>query len=620
MLPGRGYKSYLLRLRYSSCREILYRLRQELLTMRLRRLSHDKARLDAAIMLPSEDISIDHLELPDFSFNTDVAIVQKLFDGGCFTLNGDRQATQQFERTSIGKFYADITIDRTGPDIRMVWEPARLQHITVLLLYDLLKQPVAETIQGRVKSKEVIFQWIRENPFLTGPHYMSPMECGLRIPVFFYALKILDDLTPEQRREIIEAIYRHAWLVSKRRSLFSSLGNHTVCECIGLIFAGAVFSSLPTGRSWLDTGYALLSGELGHQVLDDGGPAEQSLAYHRFVLDLYWLAVGFLKKNKLYECEGFMPHLLRGEEFLDSFRDHSGHLPDIGDSDDGMAIAPGIETSIKVSKCQSVRVSECKTFPTAGYTVINNREIRFTFDHGPLGMPPLYNHGHADAMSVTLSVNGTFLIIDPGTYGYNGVPAYRKYFKGTRAHNTVNIDGEDQAVQETAFIWRHPYRAVLTEASRMHGGLLLKGTHDGYERLKHPVKHTREVFFTGENIFLIRDSFSGSGLHDFELNYHLHPEAVTAEQGDGWWSIDRNGTTAYLRLLDEARFHYSEGLEDPVFGWYSPSYGIRLRSGVLSCLKAGRSNEVAFVTALCMNEPSGVEEVAGRLFQVCKTG
>lgn len=265
-------------------------------------------------------------------------------------------------------------------------------------------------------------------------------------------------------------------------------------------------------------------------------------------------------------------------------------------------------------------MSEFKTFPTAGYTVINTQEVFFTFDHGPLGMPPLYNHGHADALSITLSVNGKLLIVDPGTYSYNAAPELRRYFKGTRAHNTVNIDGEDQAVQETEFIWRSPYRAALTEASRVPEGLSLKGTHDGYERLKHPVKHTREVFFNGKNLFLLRDSFSGCGPHDFELNYHLHPEASTGQQGDGWWRIDRNGTRAYLSLLGDANFKYSEGLEDPVFGWYSPSYGVRLKSGVLCCLKTGRSNEVSFITALSMNLPSGVEELAGRLFQVCKAG
>jgi len=239
-----------------------------------------------------------------------------------------------------------------------------------------------------------------------------------------------------------------------------------------------------------------------------------------------------------------------------------------------------------------------------------------TFDHGPLGLHPLYNHGHADALSVTLSVKGASLIVDPGTYGYNGVPAYRRYFRGTRAHNTVNIDGEDQSVQETEFIWGRPYRAALTEASRVNDSMFLKGEHDGYERLKHPVKHTRRVSFSGGNIFLIQDSFSGRGLHNFELNYHLHPDAATVEQEDGWWRIDRNGMRVYINLLGEARFQYSEGVEEPILGWYSPSYGVRHKSGVLSCLKNGCSNEVSFATALCVNELSGEKE----LFQACKTG
>jgi hypothetical protein len=347
MLPGRDYRAYLFRLRNSSLREILYRVKQELLTRRLRKLFNDEAGLDALVRPPSEDFDIGHLELPDFSLNVEEATIRRLLAGSCFTLNGDREAIKQFERVSMGKFYADISLDSMAPDIRMVWEPARLQHITTLLLYSLEKHQDAESV--RVRAKGALFEWVRNNPFLMGPHYMSPMECGLRVPVFFIALKILDDLGPQQRRELFAMIYRHAWLVSKRLSLFSSLGNHTVCECIGLIFAGAVFSSLPIGRSWLNTGYTLLSGELGHQVLEDGGPAEQSLSYHRFVLDLYWLAVGFLKKNRLYECEGFLPRLLLGEQFLDSFRNHNGLLPAIGDSDDGTAIAPGIEAAIKYS-------------------------------------------------------------------------------------------------------------------------------------------------------------------------------------------------------------------------------------------------------------------------------
>ncbi len=253
-----------------------------------------------------------------------------------------------------------------------------------------------------------------------------------------------------------------------------------------------------------------------------------------------------------------------------------------------------------------------KSFPEAGYTVIRSPEILFTFDHGPLGMSPLYNHGHADALSVTLSVNGNLLLADPGTYRYNGVSEFRRYFKGTRAHNTVNIDKEDQAVQETEVIWRCPYTACLSGATRLDEGLVLEGSHNGYGRLRDPVKHIRKIFFSEGDLFLIRDSFDGNGLHDFELNYHLHPHAMTAEQADGSWLIDHKDAQVYLRLLEDSSFNYFSGCEHPLFGWYSPSYGVRVKSGVLSHSKRGYPNDVSFLTAISINKPKHVQELLAK--------
>jgi hypothetical protein len=202
--------------------------------------------------------------------------------------------------------------------------------------------------------------------------------------------------------------------------------------------------------------------------------------------------------------------------------------------------------------------------------------------------------------------------VDPGTYGYNGVSEFRRYFKGTRAHNTVTIDNQDQAVQETEFIWRCPYTAALSGASRKDEDLVLEGTHNGYERLKNPVKHIRKILFSEGELFLIQDSFRGEGMHDFELNYHLHPDSKNSEQADGWWLIAHESSQVYIRLLDGSFFNYFAGRENPLFGWYSPAYGVRLKSGVLSHSKRGYSNDVAFLTAISINRPMHAKELLKR--------
>ena len=84
---------------------------------------------------------------------------------------------------------------------------------------------------------------------------------------------------------------------------------------------------------------------------------------------------------------------------------------------------------------------------------------------------------------------------------------------------------------------------------------------------------------------------------------------MTEEQTDGWWLIAHKRTRLYLRLLDGSCFNYFEGQDNPVFGWYSPSYGVRLKSGVLSHNKRGYSNDVSFVTAICINRPRQMQEL-----------
>ena len=174
------------------------------------------------------------------------------------------------------------------------------------------------------------------------------------------------------------------------------------------------------------------------------------------------------------------------------------------------------------------------------------------------------------------------------------VPEFRRYFKGTRAHNTVTVDGKDQAEQETGFIWSHPFKAQLIRGSKIDDDIILEGSHDGYERLKKPVEHHRTIFFSGGRHFLIRDTFSGTGIHDFELNYHLHPEAAIDSVDSRWWVIKNGEAKIFIRLLSGSNFNLIIGQEKPPLGWFSPAYGIKLKSGVLNSIREGTSKALVF--------------------------
>ena len=485
-------------------------------------------------------------------------------------------------------------------DVRARWEPARLQHIAVLN-NAILQRRISNASARETANfaKKAVLEWIHENPFPKGENYRSAMECALRVPVFFSCIKT----APFEKGEletILQSAYQHAWLVANQLSLYSSLGNHTIAEAVGLVFAGVIFRDLSEGISWLRTGVKLLKREAIHQILDDGGPCEQSFSYHRFVLDLYWLAVDFLKENRVESCEEINDRLMKGERFLAACSDQDGNLPRFGDTDDGHAVAPDVHPKRPVVQRTTNRL---QIFEQSGYSVVHfEGETKVIFDHGPLGMAPFYNHGHADALSIILSKNGKDFLVDPGTYRYNGVPEYRRYFKGTRAHNTVTIDGLDQAVQETSFIWSRPYGAALEKAEESDEEILLQASHDGYSRLKQPVIHKRALMAVGEEGLIVKDVFLGTGVHTFELNFHLHPEASFKDE-DGWLALENHGEKIFLKLMGKHEFRFAEGEENPVFGWYSPTYGIKLKSGVLSCQVEGSPSDVSFLTAIGVSYP-----------------
>jgi len=394
--------------------------------------------------------------------------------------------------------------------------------------------------------------------------------------------------------------------------------------------------------------------EVTHQILEDGGPAEQSLNYHRLVLDLYWLTLDFLEKNTGFDCAEIKRRLLLGEAFLHAFKDYFGSLPSIGDNDDSCAVAPRLHPKNRngfhddpvtfapplactgaedrnlqesdfalnrplLRRARTHKTSPGKvnyrTFPITGYTLIKGRNgFALSFDHGPLGMAPLFCHGHADALSLILTKSGVPMLVDPGTYRYNTAHEFRAYFRSTRAHNTVTIDNLDQAFQETEFAWSRPFEIGPVSHSREGGDIWVEAEHNGYSRLAEPVWHKRTVFFFDRGIIVIKDSFRGTGFHTFELNYHLHPDVLLREHKN-WWYITNGRQAIFMKLLNGESLSHIKGQMNPILGWYSPSYGSKEKSGVLQIIKSGTSAAVQFVTAICTGIANDIQHLEEKVVQ-----
>ncbi len=581
--------TFIYRLKQASLQELLYRTKHVIGNYWLR--WQIKKGINPVRELEWETFSVSNLKAPTIVGVPEEKLVEEILDGKTFMLNASENSVAAFNEARKTGFFEDM-VNTGNIDIRSVWEPARLQHLNLLLRYATAYPASIHGRKAEVKGVESCVDWIRHNPFLTGPHYASAMECGLRILVFFFCLQKADQGSAEYVL-IARAIFQHAWWISKRVSLYASLGNHTVCESVGLVFAGVIFYETTEGKKWLRNGITLLENELKHQVSQDGGPAEQSFSYHRFILDLYALTIEFLELNALYDCTHWKERTALGEAFI-AIAENT-YLDRVGDADGGHALGIGLYPNRKTitPSCNIFNI-----FTVSGYTFIKLGEDGYLlFDHGPLGMPPLYNHGHADALSVVVSKQGREILVDPGTYRYNTVPEWRQYFKGTTAHNTVTVDDDDQAIQETGFIWSAPYNAELVRVDISKTGIVIEGMHDGYKRLQEPVVHRRVVSVSNNgNRLEIHDYFDGDGVHDFSIHYHLHPSAELENRGS-FWCIENDGVRVELRI-EGGNLQAVRGNHQPILGWYSSEYGKKVETWTLSAHERCLASKHSFLTVL----------------------
>ena len=112
---------------------------------------------------------------------------------------------------------------------------------------------------------------------------------------------------------------------------------------------------------------------------------------------------------------------------------------------------------------------------------------------------------------------------DPGTGTYFSDPLVRDAFRRTRSHNTVVVDGLDQADLFATFKWINPPRVSLLDATTQEHFDYVEAVHDGYRRLRKPVLHYRCVLAVKPRGWIVVDRFAGKGEHTFARHFNFPP-------------------------------------------------------------------------------------------------
>lgn len=444
-------------------------------------------------------------------------------------------------------------------EVKYIWELNRHQHFITLAKAWLLTRDEAYACALSEQWQD----WLLKNPYLMGVNWASSLECAFRLISWTWTLQFFKNsrfFTTELYGSILQSVEKHARCILSHLSRYSSANNHLLGEALGLIYAGCYYPEFPKASEWREKGFALFFEQFPAQVHEDGVGREQSTWYQGYVLEFGVLARLAAEHAGVPFPDHMNLRLVKMAEFLIALDDH-GYVPNIGDEDGGTAVllseteeknperllsiaavffnrpewwTNARESAFWLSPESAVRMADSakpevpppslRQFPNGGYIVVDQpfekSAYKLIMDCAPLGLGKMAAHGHADALSIWLSIGGQPVLIDSGTFLYLGAGEERSYFRGSRAHNTLCIDGRDSAEQLGPFQWGRRPRVTLEEVRRS-APIYIRASHNGY----HLLQCVREVEIRS-NTICVRDSVKGVGNHTIDVYFHLAPGSI----------------------------------------------------------------------------------------------
>jgi hypothetical protein len=435
-------------------------------------------------------------------------------------------------------------------DHKFVWELNRHQHLVLLAQ--------AHALTGAEEFAREIFRqlesWLEQNPFQRGINWASALEVAFRALSWIWIYHLTAAAMPDPfKRRFVTALYRHGRHLKENLSVYFSPNTHLLGEAVALYALGTLFADFPEAGDWRRRGAEIVEAQLAFQVRRDGSHFEQSSYYHVYALDFFLFYYVLARRPK-----NFDPVLLRMAEYLEWLLGPARRISFVGDDDGGRLFHPFGDRSqfgratlttcgilwqrerwtgpreeiaeqaawwlgpecLKAAQPEPATPAGARVFPDAGAVFLQSQDLYLQMDAGPFGWGGA-GHSHSDTLSLLLWFRGAPVFIDPGTYIYVAEPAERAWFRGSQAHNTVSIDGMDQAKMAGPFRWSTKPDARLNawKPSAEGGYVDAVCRYDSFE-------HRRRVLLRADSLLVLDEIQGRAGEHDCRQIWQLGAAAA----------------------------------------------------------------------------------------------
>jgi hypothetical protein len=400
--------------------------------------------------------------------------------------------------------------------------------------------------------------WYEQSPVpdVKGSKQWRTLEVGNRASlkwpeILFYAISS-DEFREEALFNMAKSYMEHARYLSAHQALG---GNWYQVETCGLGVTSVLFPEFKESPRFLALALRRLQWINGKSFFPDGFQTECSSTYHHFPFSTIasFYLISKLKDRQI--SEGFEHDFEKMVEVFVYLSQPNLVLPLLNDCNPSYVSVPQaaavgdrifdredfhyMATSRKEGKPPE---HTSYAFPYAGYYVMRDswdEDAQYlVFDAGYYGA----GHQHEDKLNFVLHAAGRTLIIDPGIYQYYR-DKFLTYFKSSRGHNSVMVDGKGQArglrlTQETV---PDPETRWITDPAF---DFALGWYRDGFARsgdrstLETDIHHRRCIFHVRGEYYILRDlitsrtvqtSRASQSKRRLEQIFHLAPMMESLE-------------------------------------------------------------------------------------------
>lgn len=400
-------------------------------------------------------------------------------------------------------------------DIKFVWEKSRFSWLLTVCRYDYhFDEDHAKFVFSQ------ILDWIDKNPLNCGPNYKCSQETSIRINNWLFALsfyKHSEALTEDRWKKIMTSIYWQTDHVMKNIN-FSRIAvrnNHAITETLTLYLIGMMFPMMKGAAAWKKKGKRWFEQEIDYQIEDDGTFIQDSMNYHRVLIQLLTYAIALADKhgetfsdfvyekayssvNFLFQCQeptnGWLPNYGANDGALffplsdNDYRDYRPQLDALHILLTGASLYDEAYEDVQWICCKEnpkrklqkkiLKQQGLIKFEKSGFYLIREED---TLSFVRCGL--FKKNGSTDQLHLDVWYKGKNVLMDGGSYMYNTDEATVRYFAGTEAHNTIMIGDYDQMQKGMRFIWFYPPTLISSNLYEKEEDYFFEGEINAFKQI-----------------------------------------------------------------------------------------------------------------------------------------